>query len=274
METGRVGIGGIEIAYRIEGQGPPLVLLHGLACGQRMWRRHQRVLSDRFRVITYDRRGHGASGAPDDPAAYSAGHLARDLVGVLDALKLDRVAVVGFSMGGGPALGLAIAQPARVSHLILADVGSGADDAWRMQWLTRRWIDFLDKGGWDELLPEMLRSELFKFYARRRPLTRGHMAGLIRRTPLIGLRHTLSEVLAKRRSLFRMRGTLRGVKVPTLITLGQDDMMCRNAARLMVETIPGAGLEKIAGAGHMAPLEQPAAFERAVRVFLKSGPSY
>jgi 3-oxoadipate enol-lactonase len=65
-----------------------------------------------------------------------------------------------------------------------------------------------------------------------------------------------------------LNNSLRGITVPTLITLGQDDMMCRNAARLMVETIPGARLEKIAGAGHMAPLEQPAEFERVVRGFL------
>jgi 3-oxoadipate enol-lactonase len=267
-EPARMRVGDIDIAYRIEGNGPPLVLLHGLACGQRMWLHQRRTLARDFRVITYDQRGHGASGTPAEAKDYSAGHLARDLVGVLDALGLDRVAVVGFSMGGGPALGLALAQPQRVSHLILADVGAGADDAWRMQWLTRRWIGFLDHGGWDELLPDMLRSELFRPYTQRRALTRAHMAGLIARTPLTGLRHTLSEVLAKRRSLFRMRGPLQGIRVPTLITLGQHDGMCRNAARLMAETIPSALLHRIADAGHMAPLEQPEAFNHVVRDFL------
>ena len=59
---------------------------------------------DRFRVIAYDQRGHGLTDAPAVATEYSAAHLARDLVGVLDALKIERAAIVGFSLGGGPAL--------------------------------------------------------------------------------------------------------------------------------------------------------------------------
>src|SRR3712207_8968558 len=70
----------------------------------------------------------------------SAGHLARDLVGVLDALRLDRVAVVGFSMGGGPALALAMAQPQRISHLILADVGAGRSEEHTSELQSRQYL--------------------------------------------------------------------------------------------------------------------------------------
>jgi pimeloyl-ACP methyl ester carboxylesterase len=94
---------------------------------------------------------------PDDPRRYSGAHLARDLAGIIDALGYDKIAVVGFSMGGGPALAIAAARPERITHLVLADVGSGADDAWRIQWLARRWVDFAERTGWDELLPDMLR---------------------------------------------------------------------------------------------------------------------
>jgi len=267
----RIPVGDIDLAYRITGRGKPIMLVHGLACGQRMWFHQRRKLSDRHTVITYDQRGHGESDAPDDPTRYSAAHLARDLAGLLDALACDKVAVVGFSLGGGPALALAAARPERITHLVLADVGTGADDAWRIQWLARRWVDFAKRTGWDELLPDMLRSELFKFYANRGPRFRRHMAGLIRATPLVGLRHTLSQVLAQRRSLFRMRHALQAIKVPTLVMLGQHDYLCRNAARLLSENVPGAVLHRIDGAGHMSPLERPDQFSDLLAAFFARG---
>jgi 3-oxoadipate enol-lactonase len=263
----RIRVGDIELAYRISGRGRPVILVHGLACGQRMWIHQRRKLSDGHTVITYDQRGHGHSDAPDDATQYSGAHLARDLTGIIDALNYDKMAVVGFSMGGGPALALAATRPDRITHLVLADVGSGADDAWRLEWLARRWIDFAEQTGWDELLPDMLRSEFFKSYANHSPRCRRHMAGLIRATPLVGLRHTLAQVLGRRKSLFRMRHALQAIKVPTLVILGQHDYICRNAARLLSENIPGAVLHRIDGAGHMSPLERPDQFSEAVAAF-------
>lgn len=263
----RIRVGDIEVAYRMTGRGRPVVLVHGLACGQRMWFHQRRKLSDRHTVITYDLRGHGHSDVPEEAARYSGAHLARDLSGFIDALDLDRIAVVGFSMGGGPALALAAARPDRISHLVLADVGAGADDAWRTQWLARRWVDFADRSGYDDLVPDMLRSEFYKLYVNARPRFRQYMTGLIRRTPLTGLRHTLAEVLGKRTPLFRVRNSLQAIKVPTLVMLGQHDYVCRNAARLMAETIPGAILHKIPGAGHMSPLERPHEFSETLIAF-------
>jgi pimeloyl-ACP methyl ester carboxylesterase len=267
-----VRVGDITIAYRISGRGPALVLVHGLACGQRMWFHQRRALAERHTVITYDLRGHGASEVPPEAARYSGAHLARDLAGLIDALGLDRVAVLGFSMGGGPALALAATRPERVSSLVLADVGAGADDSWRIQWLARRWVDFADRAGFAELIPDMLRSEFYKHYANRGGHFRRHMAGLIGATPLVGLRHTFSEVLGKRTPLFRMRNTLRAIAAPTLVLLGQHDYVCRNAAHLLRETIPEAVLHRIPGAGHMAPLEAPRAFNAAVADFLAGRP--
>jgi len=263
----RIRLGDIELAYRIAGRGRPVILVHGLACGQRMWFHQRRRLSNRHTIVTYDQRGHGQSEAPDDARRYSGAHLARDLAGIVDALGYDKIAVVGFSLGGGPALALAAARPERITHLVLADVGSGADDAWRIQWLARRWVDFAERTGWDELLPDMLRSDFFKSYANRGRRYRRHMAGLIRATPLIGLRHTLSQVLGQRKSLFRMHSTLQAIKVPTLVMLGRYDYICRNAARLLSENIPHAVLHRIEAAGHMSALERPDQFSDTLAAF-------
>jgi len=120
----------------------------------------------------------------------------------------------------------------------------------------------------------MLRSELFKVYARRNARCRTHMAALIRSTPIDGLRLTLSEVLAKRKSLFRMTGLLAAIKVPTLVLVGEQDYVCSKAARLLAQTIPEAKLDIIAGSGHMSPLEQPAAFSAALLQFLDGEEPY
>jgi len=270
VESGitRLQIGNLGVAVSDVGEGPPVVLLHGLACGKRMWFHQIRHLRNRFRVIAYDQRGHGLTDAPAVATEYSAGHLARDLVGVLDALQIERAAIVGFSLGGGPALALAANKPGRVSRLVLADVGAGADDPVKIESMARRWGALIAQGSTDELICEMLRSELFKFYARRDTRRRDHMAALFRATPIDGLRFTLSEVLAKRKSLFRSTGPLKSLQVPTLVLVGECDYACSKAARLLAETIPNASLKIIKGSGHMSPLEQPTAFNAALSEFL------
>ena len=129
----RIRVGDIELAYRITGRGKPVILIHGLACGQRMWFHQRRKLSDRHTVVTYDQRGHGHSDAPDDATRYSGAQLARDLAGIVDALSFDKVAIVGFSMGGGPALALAAARPERITHLTSDRVRTtpGESSGWR-----------------------------------------------------------------------------------------------------------------------------------------------
>ena len=263
----KIQVGDLAISVSDVGSGPPVVLLHGLACGKRMWFHQIRALRRRFRVIACDLRGHGETDAPSVATEYSAAHLTRDLLGMLDALNIARAALVGFSLGGGPALGLAATRPERVSRLVLADVGAGADEPLKIEWMTRRWLTLIRQGEVDELVADMLRSEFYKVYARRSARCRAHMAALIRATPRDGLRFTLSQVLAKRKSLFRTTGVLKHLRVPTLVMVGQHDYVCSKAARLLAETIPNARLKIIANSGHMSPLEQPAAFSAALMEF-------
>jgi pimeloyl-ACP methyl ester carboxylesterase len=264
----RIQVGNLGIAVTDVGAGSPVVLLHGLACGKRMWFHQIRALRNRFRVIAYDQRGHGRTDAPSDASEYSAEHLARDLVSVLDALKIERAAIVGFSLGGGPALALAASKPERVSRLVLADVGAGADDPVKIETMARQWVGLIRRGETDTLVGEMLRSEFYKVYARRNARRRDYMAALIRATPIDGLHFTLSEVLAKRKSLFRLTAGLKSIQAPTLVMIGEYNYVCSKAARLLAQTIPNASLKIIKGSGHMSPLEQPAAFSAALLEFL------
>ena len=152
---------------------------------------------------------------------------------------------------------------------MLADVGAGADDPVKIEGMARRWGALIGQDDIDELVCDMLRSELFKVYARRNARRREHMAALIRATPIEGLRFTLSEVLAKRKSLFRLTEPMKSVRVPTLVLVGQYDYVCSKSARLLAQTIPNASLKIIPGSGHMSPLERPAAFTAALMNFLE-----
>jgi 3-oxoadipate enol-lactonase len=261
-------INGVELAYSVEGCGPPVVLVHGLACGRRMWFQQIRALRANFTVITYDQRGHGRSTAPLDRQQYSSAHLAQDLLGLLDHIGIERCHVVGFSLGGGPALSLAIRRPERISALVLAGVGSGTDDVTLIPALVRRWVSLANQEGMPALSEEMLRSEFFKTYATLNQRARCYMRLLIMSTPLHGLVFTLSEVLAARRSLLRMRAALAGIHAPTLVIRGGKDNVCRASSKVLSSAIPEAVQSIIAHAGHMAPLEAPSNFNSLLLSFL------
>jgi pimeloyl-ACP methyl ester carboxylesterase len=156
-----------------------------------------------------------------------------------------------------------------VARLVRAEGAAGADDPVKIEGMARRWGALIGQGEIDELVSDMLRSELFKVYARRSARRREHMAALIRATPIDGLRFTLSEVLAKRKSLFRLSGVLKSVRTPTLVMAGELDYVCSKAARLLAQAIPGATLKIVKNSGHMAPIEQPAAFTAALMEFLQ-----
>src|ERR1700728_2784016 len=90
---GKIQVGSLAVSLDDVGAGEPVVLIHGLACGKRMWFHQVRALRDRFRVIAYDQRGHGLTDAPAEANQYSPRHLVRDLAGLLDALGIARAAI-------------------------------------------------------------------------------------------------------------------------------------------------------------------------------------
>lgn len=108
-----------RIAYLDQGQGPPVILLHGFGGSMWQWEHQQAALSTHFRVITPDLVGAGLSDKPD--IEYRPDQLLEYLLGFMDALQIPQASIVGNSMGGGLAIGLALDYPARVSQLILID---------------------------------------------------------------------------------------------------------------------------------------------------------
>lgn len=109
----------IQIAVEDFGDGPPLVFAHGLTGHHRVTRLELEPLAERYRVIVFDQRGHGASTPVTDPALYDPRRMAGDMLAVLDALGLERAIIGGESMGAATALVFALEHPQRVQALLL-----------------------------------------------------------------------------------------------------------------------------------------------------------
>ena len=116
---------GLQIYYEELGSGPAVLFNHGFRADSDMWRNQMATLSDRYRVISWDMRGHGRSDSPDDPAAYSLEHSVADTLTVLRSCGVERAAVGGLSLGGLVSLGLHLAHPHRTAALMLFDTGPG-----------------------------------------------------------------------------------------------------------------------------------------------------
>src|SRR5262245_634199 len=122
---------GVSVSYEDLGRGEPLVLLHGVTESRESW--HEAGYVGQFlrrgrRLILVDGRGHGRSGKPHDPAAYSGRSRAADVIAVLDHAGIRRAALMGYSMGGAVALAAAAFHPKRVGSLIVSGVHPFAED--------------------------------------------------------------------------------------------------------------------------------------------------
>lgn len=147
--------GGVRLAVAESGTGPPVVLLHGLTATRRYVVMGSKALErGGHRVVAYDARGHGDSSPAPEHSAYTYEDLGLDLVGVLDALGIERAVLAGASIGAHTALGLALRQPQRVGGLVVITPGydpATQDDPRRLE----RWdalADGLEQGGVDGFL--------------------------------------------------------------------------------------------------------------------------
>lgn len=264
----RIDVGGVKIACDVAGDGPPLVLIHGMACGRRMWWHQVRHFRRHFKVIAFDLRGHGASDAPADPACYSEAIFSADVIRLLDALAIERAHLVGLSMGGGVALDAALKAPERVASVVLADIGSNSDAPGISRLKAEQWSEQILSAGMDWFVDEMLRHSFFKYYARQGRRQRCHMAALIRQHTPVGLSRVLSNVLAPRKPLYRRGFALSKLAVPALVLVGRFDYSCRKPSKFVVARAPRARLAELR-TGHLTALEDPAGFNRTVGAFIE-----
>ena len=248
-------LNGIEIDFEDTGRGRPIVLTHGHMSSRIAWNGQHRALADRYRVISWDIRGHGQTVSPDDPAQYSLDLTVADVRALLGRLGIERAVIGGLSLGGYISLAFALAHPEMVEALVICDSGPGyRNDQARVQWNERA----VTRAA--ELETNGLES----------------LASRSREVREVRSRHRSARALAHAtRGILTQQGStvidgLPSIRVPTLVIVGDQDTPFLGPCEYMAKKIPGARLEVIAGAGHSSNLDQPDAFNRILFDFLDS----
>jgi 3-oxoadipate enol-lactonase len=260
-------INGVDMEWREQGVGAPILFVHGFPFNSAMWGPQLAHLPAGWRGIAPDLRGFGAS-AGGNGDVYSMELFARDLAALLDHLDIDKVVVCGQSMGGYVTLQFWRLFPERVSALVLCDTRAGPDTQDARQGRERLAQRVQEEGVApviDSLLPRLVSRSTHK----DRPGVLELVRAMMTETPP----DTMARALRGMATRPDAEQLLRTIGVPTLIVVGSEDAITnRGQAEFLARGIRGARLETIDEAGHLPNLEQVEPFDRALHSFLAGLP--
>lgn len=256
-------VGDLRIAYRMQGAGPPLVLLHGALSDSRAWRNQLEALSDDYTVVAWDAPGCGRSSDP--PETFSLSDYADALAGLIGILGLERPHLLGLSFGGGLALEFYRRYPDVPRSLVLASAYAGWAGSLSPEDVEGRLQNGLRQSGWPpERVVEKWIPTLFSESPPERAVA--ETAEVMADFHPAGMRAMLRAFAAA-----DLRGTLPEIGVPTLLLYGEADRRSPlPVAREMHAAIPGSELVVMEGVGHVGNVEAPEKFNSAVRGFLSA----
>jgi pimeloyl-ACP methyl ester carboxylesterase len=250
---------GVRLQYLDEGQGLPVLLLHGFPLNADSFRPQIAALSNRYRFIVPDHRGFGRSGPGAGPTEMA--RIARDALGILDLLEIHRAVIGGVSMGGYAAMALLRQDAGRAESLVLIDTQAGADDDAAKQRREDTARAVLEKG--IELLVDSMLPKLVAPAADQQVKT--EVAAMIRATSAEGAAAALRG-MALRTDSRDMLGRFAG---PALVIVGEEDTLTPPARSREMKSLLQAGeLCVIPGAGHLPNMEKPEVFNKALDSFL------
>ncbi len=265
---------GVGIAVEVAGDGPGLLMVHGLGGAKEDFSDHVVTLARDHTVVVFDHRGHGESDNPSDVAAYSLARLVADTLAVADATGLDHFRLLGHSMGGMVARKVALQEPARVDALVMMDSSPGPIPGFDPE-LVDLAVDVALTQGKEALkslldMASALESAAHRQVVERRP---GYAEFGERKWA------ALSEIMwgALARELAYQADDLpamsAALRAPLLALAGEQDEPFVVAARAMAEAIPGTELVLIPDAGHSPQFENPDAWIEALASFLSALPA-
>ena len=253
------------LAWREDGpaDAPALVLLNSIGTTTEMWTPCLAPLAEQFRVVRIDARGHGAS-APSPPGApCTVADLGQEVLDVLDELGLEHVHLAGVSLGAMTAMWLAIHHPARAARLALLSTAAHLPTG--PAYLDR--AATVRAGGMAAIADVPARVWITPALAERDPAL---LAGL--QAMLAGVdAESYAQCCAALADL-DLRADLGRIAAPTLVVAGADDSATPpEHAAAIVAAVPGARLEVLAQAAHIAPVEQPARVARLLLAHFGGG---
>jgi 3-oxoadipate enol-lactonase len=244
----------MRVHHRVDGAGPPLLLLNSLGTALALWDAQLPALAARFRVVRFDHRGHGGTAAPRGP--YTVAELGEDALELLDRLGLERVSVCGLSLGGAVAMWLGAHAPDRVDRLVVACAGTrfGTPDDWRDRAATVR------AHGTEAVVDGVLGRWFTAGFAAKHPdvVARFREAFCaVNREGYAGCCDALAE--------WDFAGEVGRIRAATLVVSASEDVVAPPAqGQAVASAVPGARFVMLEGAAHLAAAEQPVQFAAAV----------
>lgn len=276
VEPRHVTIHGHEIGYRMAGEGPAVLLIHGVAGSSEVWRDVMESLARRYTVIAPDLIGHGRSAKP--AGDYSLGAYANGVRDLLRMLGIDRVTAVGHSFGGGVALQLAYQHPEYCERLVLVDSGGlGREVSWLLRLVTLPGSELV----MPLVFPSLVREpgNAVSRMLEQRGIRLGGLAqawsayaSLTESANRQAFVRTVRAVIDPGgQAVSSMDRLYLAALLPTLIVWGERDRMIPvSHAHAANEAIPGSRLEIIEGVGHFPQVEAPDRFLDVLVDFIES----
>ena len=259
-----IDVGDLKLHCRISGEGQPCILLHGSFVDGSFWKEQVTTLSQEFRVIVPDLRGHGLSDKPI--SKYTPEVMARDIMYLMKKLGLDRASLVGHSMGVRIVLQFALDYPRLVDKVVLASGAAGPIEN-REDIFPSHVKKIIGIGTPHFDLKKFNYYEVWYSFADPSPAKVGGILKQIAQTPT-HVKSSIGRYFPK--TDFRTR--LSQIQVPTLVIVGEKDVICPiEEAAYMTRHLPIARLEIVPDSGHCLPLEQPNIFNEKIVTFLKDG---
>lgn len=254
-------VNGVVLHHAVCGRadGPVLVFSNSLGTDFRIWAAVAALLGDRFRLVFYDKRGHGLSEATAAP--YRIEDHIGDLAALLDHLGIKSATVVGLSVGGMIALGLAAARPDIVRALVLCDTAHkiGTTDMWNAR------IDAVTSKGIASMADAILERWFTPAYRRPDNADFVGYTAMLTRTTVDGYAGTCAALRDA-----DLTASTRALKIPVMCVVGdQDGSTPPDLVRSTAELIAGARFEIVADAGHIPCVEQPEQTARLIADFIK-----
>lgn len=267
-----VDASGVKLYYEETGSGYPIIFVHEFGADCREWETQVRYFSRSYRCIAFNARGYPPSDVLEDINQYGWEFSVDDIAAVMQGIGIDRAHVVGLSMGGYAALQFGLRHPGRASAIVAAGAGSGSPPSLREAWLKETPVTargFIERG-MDAMADEMgnspTRIQLKYKDARSWQDFVTHLGG---HSPQ-GMSNTMARYQTLRPSLHDFQDAFAKLTTPVLLAVGDEDAPCIETNLMLKAAIPGAGLWMSPNTGHAINLEEPAAFNAQVELFLSA----
>ena len=260
-KSGSVQVGSATIAYRVQGHGPAMMLVHGFPLSGELFSKNRAALARHYTVVTPDLRGFGSSTTPDTKGGVQL--YAKDMFAVMDHLNVRKAIIGGMSMGGPVVLEMYREQPQRFRGMVLIDsTTSPANDVEKAEW-PGFGKQAQDKGV-ASMIPALMPNMLTAATRTSDPALVKYVGGIVKKGSVNAAVGGGSTLATRPDS----RPMMAQAKIPVLIVVGQDDPIYPlEMAQKMHQDIPGSRLVVVPGAAHAAIIEKPEACNQAIEAW-------